>query len=330
MADKGCHAVTFSENPEKLGHPSWHSDHWDPVPCRRARRRARSICLHIGSSSQTHHHRDGRADRRDDHAAADEHRAVRGRPRVVAGVPQVPEPAGRAVRGRHRLDPVLPRADRLRVPAPPRVDEPGLRRQAPEPGVQREHPHLLHRRRGRDGGAPPPQHRPHPLGVRLPPLRLHVAERAGDGDEVPRRRCPTRRSTRSRTSTPCGTSTTTRSPTSRGSSARWARCGPRPPTSTPRLVSHGTGKFQDEGIVTAMTLAERICEVPSRARRRRRVTRLPLPGPAGPRRREPLLLDVRRGRPAPVPPLPGLRLLPAPAVAALPAVRQPGRSRPRR
>ncbi len=30
MADKGCHAVTFSENPEKLGQPSWHSDHWDP------------------------------------------------------------------------------------------------------------------------------------------------------------------------------------------------------------------------------------------------------------------------------------------------------------
>ena len=30
MAAKGCHAVTFSENPEKLGLPSFHSDHWDP------------------------------------------------------------------------------------------------------------------------------------------------------------------------------------------------------------------------------------------------------------------------------------------------------------
>lgn len=51
MADKGCHAVTFSENPEKLGHPSWHSDHWDPflAACQEA---GTVICLHIGSSSE--------------------------------------------------------------------------------------------------------------------------------------------------------------------------------------------------------------------------------------------------------------------------------------
>ena len=30
VAKKGCHAVTFSENPEKLGYPSFHSEHWDP------------------------------------------------------------------------------------------------------------------------------------------------------------------------------------------------------------------------------------------------------------------------------------------------------------
>ena len=30
VADKGCHAVTFSENPVHLGHPSIHSGHWDP------------------------------------------------------------------------------------------------------------------------------------------------------------------------------------------------------------------------------------------------------------------------------------------------------------
>ena len=29
-AAKGAHAVTFSENPSKLGWPSVHSDHWDP------------------------------------------------------------------------------------------------------------------------------------------------------------------------------------------------------------------------------------------------------------------------------------------------------------
>jgi len=50
LAGLGVHAVSFSENPSKLGLPSLHSDHWDPfwaacqdmeiVPC-----------LHIGSSS---------------------------------------------------------------------------------------------------------------------------------------------------------------------------------------------------------------------------------------------------------------------------------------
>ena len=31
LAKKGCHAMTFSENASKLGWPSIHSDHWDPV-----------------------------------------------------------------------------------------------------------------------------------------------------------------------------------------------------------------------------------------------------------------------------------------------------------
>ena len=31
LADKGCHAVTFSENPAGLGMPSIHSDDWDPL-----------------------------------------------------------------------------------------------------------------------------------------------------------------------------------------------------------------------------------------------------------------------------------------------------------
>jgi predicted TIM-barrel fold metal-dependent hydrolase len=50
IADKGCHAVTFSENPEKLGHPSLHSDHWDPFwdACQE---NETVVCLHIGSSS---------------------------------------------------------------------------------------------------------------------------------------------------------------------------------------------------------------------------------------------------------------------------------------
>ena len=51
VAAKGCHAVTFSENPEKLGHPSFHSDYWDPFFTACADE-GTVICLHIGSSSQ--------------------------------------------------------------------------------------------------------------------------------------------------------------------------------------------------------------------------------------------------------------------------------------
>ena len=51
-AAKGCHAVTFSENPTKLGFPSFHTDHWDPFweACVET---DTVVCLHIGSSSTT-------------------------------------------------------------------------------------------------------------------------------------------------------------------------------------------------------------------------------------------------------------------------------------
>ena len=89
MADKGCHAVTFSENPEKLGQPELAQRPLGPVPPRlrgAEHGHLRAHRLVVGDGD----HRDGRADRHDDHAAADEHREVRGRPRVVAGVQEVP------------------------------------------------------------------------------------------------------------------------------------------------------------------------------------------------------------------------------------------------
>src|SRR3954451_24400078 len=51
-AEKGCHAVTFSENPAKLGYPSFHTHHWDPfwAACEEV---GTVVCLHIGSSSTT-------------------------------------------------------------------------------------------------------------------------------------------------------------------------------------------------------------------------------------------------------------------------------------
>jgi predicted TIM-barrel fold metal-dependent hydrolase len=50
VSAKGCHAVTFSENPEKLGLPGLHSDYWDPflAACEDT---GTVVCMHIGSSS---------------------------------------------------------------------------------------------------------------------------------------------------------------------------------------------------------------------------------------------------------------------------------------
>jgi predicted TIM-barrel fold metal-dependent hydrolase len=52
LADKGCHAVTFSENPEALQMPSIHSGHWDPVFAA-ASDVGTVLCCHVGSSSRT-------------------------------------------------------------------------------------------------------------------------------------------------------------------------------------------------------------------------------------------------------------------------------------
>ncbi len=51
VAAKGCRAVTFSENPEKLGWPSYHNEHWDPF-WKAVSDEGTIVCLHIGSSSQ--------------------------------------------------------------------------------------------------------------------------------------------------------------------------------------------------------------------------------------------------------------------------------------
>jgi predicted TIM-barrel fold metal-dependent hydrolase len=50
LAAKGCHAITFSEDPAKLGWPSLHSEHWDPF-YRACVEEGTIIALHIGSSS---------------------------------------------------------------------------------------------------------------------------------------------------------------------------------------------------------------------------------------------------------------------------------------
>jgi predicted TIM-barrel fold metal-dependent hydrolase len=51
VAARGCHSVTFTENPATLGYPSFHSTHWDPF--------WKAVCdegvvvsIHLGSSGQ--------------------------------------------------------------------------------------------------------------------------------------------------------------------------------------------------------------------------------------------------------------------------------------
>jgi predicted TIM-barrel fold metal-dependent hydrolase len=51
LAGKGCHAVTFSENPVGLGMPSIHSGAWDPMFAA-CSDEATVLCCHVGSSSK--------------------------------------------------------------------------------------------------------------------------------------------------------------------------------------------------------------------------------------------------------------------------------------
>ncbi|MCU1462118.1 MAG: amidohydrolase 2 [Acidimicrobiales bacterium] len=52
LAGKGCHAVTFSENPEALQMPSIHSGYWDPLFAA-ACDEGTVLCCHVGSSSRS-------------------------------------------------------------------------------------------------------------------------------------------------------------------------------------------------------------------------------------------------------------------------------------
>ncbi len=51
-AERGVHAVAFSEIPAWLGLPSIHTDHWDPF-LRACEETDTVICMHIGSGTRT-------------------------------------------------------------------------------------------------------------------------------------------------------------------------------------------------------------------------------------------------------------------------------------
>ncbi len=132
-------AATRSRSPRTrptLGYQSFHSPVWDPL-WEACCEHDVVVSIHLGLVGQARHHRQRRPRRRDDHAAADEHLPGRGRPAVVADPEEVPRHPLRAVRGRHRLDPVLPRPRRSHLRHAPPVDRPGVRRRAAERRVPR-------------------------------------------------------------------------------------------------------------------------------------------------------------------------------------------------
>ena len=83
-AAKGCHSLSFTENPAALGYPSFHDDVLGPAVegVRRHRHGAVDPPRLVGQAVDP---RRRLAARRDDHAAADEHPVRRRRPAVVAG-----------------------------------------------------------------------------------------------------------------------------------------------------------------------------------------------------------------------------------------------------
>ncbi len=50
VAKKGCRAVSFTDNPTKIGMPSFHDPHWDPF-WKACDDEGTVVCIHIGSSS---------------------------------------------------------------------------------------------------------------------------------------------------------------------------------------------------------------------------------------------------------------------------------------
>ena len=89
VAKKGCHAVTFSENPTKLGYPSLHDPHWDPSGSLQRREHCSQSphrfvvvgCDYVSGCASRHH----------DDATTHEHRAGCGRPHLVPMLRRFPD-----------------------------------------------------------------------------------------------------------------------------------------------------------------------------------------------------------------------------------------------
>ena len=146
----------------------------------------------------------------------------------------VPRPQGRVVRGRHRMDPLLPQPVRPSL----RRTRSGCATTSAASCRARSSASTRWRATSRDPvrAQDPPRHRHrhHRLGVRLPALRLPLARRARAraGRARRGRRAGRRDRPRSPGATPAATSGGTRSPCCPARRRPWARSAPCHPTST--------------------------------------------------------------------------------------------------
>ena len=235
VSAKGCHSITFTENPAALDEPSFHDPHWDPM-FRALVDEGMILNIHLGSSGKL-------AVTAPDApmdvmitlqpmnicmAAADLVWS-----RVFKEFPTLKVALSEG--GTGWIPYFLDRLDRTYDmhhlwTGQDFGDQDAVRH------LPRAHPHVLHRRSGRARAARRDRHRQHVLGAGLPALRLVVAGSARGAEPRWQRgtRCPTPTSTRSRTRTRCGGTASIRSRSARARSARSGRCGPRPRVTTSR------------------------------------------------------------------------------------------------
>ena len=257
VAAKGCHSMTFTENPAALGLPSFHSDHWDPM-WRALVEEGTILNVHLGSSGQL-------AVTAPDApmdvmitlqpmnicmAAADLVWS-----RVFKEFPDLKVALSEG--GTGWIPYFLDRLDRTYDMHHAWTGQ-DFGDQLPVRRLPRAHPHVLHRRPDRPRAPQRHRHRQHLLGAGLPALRLVVAARArgARGDGGASTTSPTPTSTRSPTRTRCAGTDSTRSRTARRPTAPSARSGPRSRATTCAIRSMDTGR-RDQTSVSLGDLARR-------------------------------------------------------------------------
>ena len=188
VAKKGCHAITFADTPGGLGYPSLHSEHWDPF-WKACADEGTVVCIHIGSGTGMN--------LQDPIAPVEIMIATTPASLLNCATELVFSPifpkfpalkVALSEGGIGWIPYFLERIDYVHEP-PSRLDAPRVpRRQEAQRRLPRARDRLLHRRRGRRAQPRPDRRRQHHLGVRLPALRLDLAERARDAVALAHRR----------------------------------------------------------------------------------------------------------------------------------------------